>query len=42
MCPIAEDFSARSVSIPIFPGLTDDDVEYVVVVVSRAIEEVVG
>jgi perosamine synthetase len=39
MCPIAEDLSARSVSIPIFPGLSDADVERIVAVVSQGIQE---
>ncbi len=40
MCPIAEDLSARSVSIPMFPGLSDEEVERVVTLVCQAIEEV--
>jgi perosamine synthetase len=40
LCPIAEDLSARSVSIPMFPALTDLEVELVVTAVSQAIGEV--
>ena len=29
-CPVAEDFYARAVSIPIFPGMSDDDISYVI------------
>ncbi len=32
-CPVAENFSARAVSIPLFPRMSDADVEYVVDVV---------
>jgi dTDP-4-amino-4,6-dideoxygalactose transaminase len=42
LCPIAEDLSARSVSIPIFPGLSDEEVERVVALVSEVIEDVLA
>jgi len=42
ICPVAEDLSNRSVSIPIFPGLSDADVERVVAVVSQGIQETLG
>lgn len=38
-CPVAEDFSARAVSLPIFPRMTDYDVERVVAAVRRAAAE---
>lgn len=34
-CPVAEDFAARCVSLPLFPGMTDNDVERVIEVVHR-------
>lgn len=30
MCPVAEDFYQREISLPMFPGLTDGDVERVI------------
>ncbi len=38
-CPHAEDFAARALSIPLFPAMTDGDVERVVDEVSRAARE---
>lgn len=38
-CPVAEDFSARAVSLPIFPLMTDDEVERVIDAVRRAVFE---
>jgi UDP-4-amino-4,6-dideoxy-N-acetyl-beta-L-altrosamine transaminase len=38
--PIAEDFSARAVSLPIFPLMTDEEIERVVSVVRRAAADV--
>jgi dTDP-4-amino-4,6-dideoxygalactose transaminase len=35
-CPVAEDFSARAVSLPIFPRMSDGDIERVVEVVRSA------
>ncbi len=29
-CPVAEDFYARALSLPIFPAMTDDDVHRVI------------
>jgi UDP-4-amino-4,6-dideoxy-N-acetyl-beta-L-altrosamine transaminase len=40
LCPRAEDFSARSVSIPLYPALTDDQVARVVEAVEQAAREV--
>ena len=39
MCPRAEDFYARAVSLPIFPGLTDSDVERVIETVNAVARE---
>jgi perosamine synthetase len=36
-CPVAEDFSARAISVPIFPRMTDVDVERVVDSVRSAV-----
>jgi dTDP-4-amino-4,6-dideoxygalactose transaminase len=33
LCPVAEDFYSRAISIPIFPAMTDADVDHVVDVV---------
>lgn len=30
MCPVAEDFTSRAISIPLFPDMTDAEVDYVV------------
>ncbi len=30
LCPVAEDFYSRAISIPIFPAMTDADVDRVV------------
>ena len=38
-CPVAEDFSARAVSLPIFPLMSDDEVGRVVASVRRAADE---
>lgn len=39
-CPVAEDFAARAVSVPIFPLMTDAEVSRVISVVRRAATEV--
>lgn len=39
-CPVAEDFSSRAVSLPIFPLMTDDEVDRVIATVRRAVDEV--
>jgi len=39
MCPAAEDYYAREISLPMFPGLTDADVDRVVEAVRHAIAE---
>jgi dTDP-4-amino-4,6-dideoxygalactose transaminase len=41
-CPIAEDYSDRAVSIPIYPGMTDADVERVIEAVAQAAHEILG
>lgn len=40
ICPIAEDYSARAVSLPLFPRMTDDNVDQVIAVVKRVASEV--
>jgi UDP-4-amino-4,6-dideoxy-N-acetyl-beta-L-altrosamine transaminase len=42
LCPRAEDFYARAVSLPIFPGLTDGDVARVIETVSAVAREVLA
>lgn len=42
LCPNAEDFYARAVSLPIFPKMSDDEVEFVIEQVSRAAREIWG
>ncbi len=37
MCPVAEDFGAREISLPLFPDLTDEQVDEVVDAVHRAL-----
>lgn len=37
MCPVAEDYYRREISLPMFPGLTDGDVERVIEAVRKAI-----
>lgn len=37
MCPVAEDYYRREVSLPMFPGLTDSDVERVIEATRRAV-----
>lgn len=41
-CPIAEDFYERAVSIPIFPAMTDTDVDRVIEAVLQAVDAVFG
>ena len=38
-CPNAEDFASRAISIPLFPGMADDDVDYVIDTVTAAVTE---
>jgi UDP-4-amino-4,6-dideoxy-N-acetyl-beta-L-altrosamine transaminase len=40
LCPAAVDFSARALSIPIFPRMSDDDVSFVIDAVHQAAGEV--
>lgn len=42
LCPNAEDFYERAVSLPIFPKMTDDDVEFVIERIAIASQEVWG
>ncbi|MCT1867127.1 UDP-4-amino-4,6-dideoxy-N-acetyl-beta-L-altrosamine transaminase [Dermabacter sp. p3-SID358] len=37
MCPVAEDFYRREISLPMFPGLTDGDVERVIEAFRKAV-----
>ena len=37
MCPVAEDYYRREISLPMFPGLTDADVERVIDAVRKAV-----
>lgn len=37
MCPVAEHYYAREISLPMFPGLTDADVEFVIDSVAKAL-----
>lgn len=39
-CPVAEDFAARCVSLPIFPKMSDDDVDRSIAAVRQAVAEV--
>lgn len=41
-CPVAEDFYSRAVSIPIYPGMSDDDVSYVIDTVRDATRAILG
>ena len=41
-CPNAEDFYARSISLPIYPKMTDDDVRLAIERVERAVREVLS
>lgn len=42
LCPKAEDFYARAVSLPIFPRMTDIEVERVIEIVMRTAEDVLN
>ena len=37
MCPVAEDYYRREISLPMFPGLTDQDVERVIEVTRKVV-----
>ncbi|MCS6711039.1 UDP-4-amino-4,6-dideoxy-N-acetyl-beta-L-altrosamine transaminase [Brachybacterium sp. EF45031] len=37
MCPVAEEYYRREISLPMFPGLTDADVERVIAAVRKAV-----
>jgi UDP-4-amino-4,6-dideoxy-N-acetyl-beta-L-altrosamine transaminase len=39
LCPVAEDYSARCISLPIFPGINDHDLDRVVEVTRRLVED---
>jgi UDP-4-amino-4,6-dideoxy-N-acetyl-beta-L-altrosamine transaminase len=38
LCPIAEEFYEQEISLPIFPGMTQEDIEYVKTVVPKVFE----
>ncbi len=40
LCPVAEDYAARAVSLPIFPRMTDADVDRVIEVVGETCRNV--
>ncbi|GDY12607.1 UDP-4-amino-4,6-dideoxy-N-acetyl-beta-L-altrosamine transaminase [Planctomycetota bacterium] len=40
ICPVAEDFAARCVSLPIFPKMSDDEVDSSIAAVRQAVTEV--
>ncbi len=42
LCPKAEDFYARAVSLPIFPRMTDDEVARVIEIVLRTAEDILS
>ena len=39
-CPAAEEHYSRSISLPIYPRMTDDDVHHVIDILRRALEEI--
>jgi dTDP-4-amino-4,6-dideoxygalactose transaminase len=41
-CPVAERFSASCISLPMFAGLSENDLDYTIETVRRAVAEVVG
>ena len=38
-CPVAEDFTARAISLPIFPAMTNEDIDRVIETVLEAITQ---
>ncbi len=38
-CPVAEDFASRAISIPVFPDMSDADVDYVIETVSAGVRQ---
>jgi dTDP-4-amino-4,6-dideoxygalactose transaminase len=36
-CPISEDFYRREISFPIYPAMSDEDVEYVIKTLNRVL-----
>ena len=40
LCPAAEDFYQREISIPIYPGMSDEDVDYVIETMFKVFREV--
>lgn len=42
MCPTAEEFYKRAVSLPIFPAMNDSDIEFVIERVTQAAQEIWG
>ena len=39
-CPVAEDFYGREISLPIYPAMTKEDIDYVIKTVLRVFKEV--
>jgi len=39
LCPVAEAAYERIITLPIFPGMTDEDVQDVITAVSKVVEE---
>ncbi|HBR18406.1 MAG TPA: UDP-4-amino-4,6-dideoxy-N-acetyl-beta-L-altrosamine transaminase [Deltaproteobacteria bacterium] len=40
MCPIAEDFYLRELSIPLYPAMNDDDINYVVKIIIETFQDI--
>lgn len=38
-CPVAEDYAARAISLPIFPAMGDDDLERVIEILDRSVRD---
>ncbi|MCH7600602.1 MAG: UDP-4-amino-4,6-dideoxy-N-acetyl-beta-L-altrosamine transaminase [Myxococcales bacterium] len=38
-CPVAEDYAARAISLPIFPAMGDDDLERVIDILDRSVRD---
>ncbi|MCD6558917.1 MAG: DegT/DnrJ/EryC1/StrS family aminotransferase, partial [Palaeococcus sp.] len=39
ICPNAEDFYRREISIPLYPSMTDRDIEYVIEVIFKVFDQ---
>ena len=40
ICPNAEDFYQREISIPLYQSMSDEDVKYIVNVITETFEEI--